>query len=623
MPHLLICLLLLQTPAPQALATDGVITGRVLDAAGAPVPAAIVALLGEGGARDATQRVLTDQDGRYFFDRLAAGKYTLNATKPGWMSGAFGKKRIDGVQAIFELAEHERRPKVDITMWKYGVLSGTIVDEAGEPLVDIPVKAVRRMLASGKRQMTFVGTARTDDRGMYRIAGMVPGEYSVFVPATVTSGATTVSPGNAPEDWLRSMTGEGTAPMSLNFESGVAAKSGRTLVTSLTGVTDAPSPDTPWLAIPPSFAGTPLTAGAAMFTLTPGQEHGGIDMQLRRVPTYSISGMLSVLGGSPANIVLHLMSAGLADFPLFDVATATADGSGVFTFFGVPTGDYVIRVVRVPLAPGQRLAITSSGTTQSVRMLGGGPGSSPPAVPVEPLLHATEKVSVADASVKNVLVTLRPGPRITGRVEFDGSAKKPQTDAEWRAAGVWPERANGYQSTNPPTGQFVSDGTFSLPSLMPGDYYVRATAPAGWSVKSIAWQGHNLIDAPLALANTDVADVIVTFTDHAGTVGGTVYAANDVPDAAALVVFFPTTAEEWTDYGVVSPRMVGVRTQPDGTFRTRPMAEGDYFMIAIPDDQAAEWQDPATLAKLSKTAKRVTVRDGESSNENLKAERIK
>ncbi len=620
---LLLCLLLFQAPAPQAPATDGIVLGRVLDAAGAPVPAVVVALLGEKGARDSTQRVLTDDLGRYFFDHLAAGKYTLNATKPGWVSGAHGRKRVDGAAGVLELVEHERKPNTDITMWKHGVLSGTIVDEGGEPLVDIPVRAVQRMLAAGKRQMMFVGSARTDDRGMYRIAGMIPGEYSVFVPATVMSGATTFSAGDAPEAWLRSMTGEGTAPMSLNFESGVAAKSGRTVVSSLTGVTEAPSVDVPWLAIPPSFAGTAYTAGAAMFTLASGQEYGGIDMQLLTVPTYSISGTLSVLGGSPANIVLHLMSAGLADFPLFDVATATADASGAFTFFGVPTGDYVIRVVRAPLAPGQRLVIASSGATEAVRLLGGGPGSAPPGVPVEPLLHATEKVSVTNAPLKNVLVTLKSGPRVTGRVEFDGALKKPETDAEWRQFRLWPERANGYQSINPPFGEFKADGTFALPSLLPGDYFVRASATSGWSVKSITWQGHSLIDAPLALAGTDVADVVITFTDHAGTVGGTVYGSNDAPSASAMVLFFPVSADDWTDFGVTSPRIIGLRAGQDGSFRTPPMFEGEYFMVAISDELAANWQDPETLARLVKVAKRVTVRDGESSNENLKVVAVK
>ena len=79
----------------------------------------------------------------------------------------------------------------------------------------------------------------------------------------------------------------------------------------------------------------------------------------------------------------------------------------------------------------------------------------------------------------------------------------------------------------------------------------------------------------------------------------------------------------WTDYGRTSPRMASARVKGDGTFVTGALIEGDYYMVAIPDDQAVEWQDPATLAKLAKIAKQLTVRDGETSHENLKLERLK
>ena len=352
-----LCLLLFQTPAPPAPAADGIITGRVLDAAGAPVPAAIVALQPATGGRAAIQRVLTDELGRYFFDRLAPGRYSLDATKSGWANGSYGRKRADGPGVPIELTEHERRANTDITMWKYGVLTGMLVDEGGEPLVDVQVRAVRRMLVSGKRQLMFVGTTRTDDRGMYRIANLLPGDYNVFVPATVMSGGATFPPGGAPDAWLRSMTGEGTAPLLFDFDSGVAARNSRAVVTSMLGIRATPSTDASWLVIPSSFAGAPGVAGAAAFTIASGEERAGIDMQLRVTPTVPVSGLLSMPGGSPVNLVLHLMSAGLESFPLFDVATATADGSGAFTFFGVPPGDYVIRVVRVPMAPGMGIAV--------------------------------------------------------------------------------------------------------------------------------------------------------------------------------------------------------------------------------------------------------------------------
>ena len=629
MGRLLICLLLVQAGAAQLPptstappATDGIILGRVLDAAAnTPVPSVIVSLQAMGGANAATQRVLTDDEGRYFFDQLPPGNYSVNTTKQGWVVGTYGRKRIDGGGLSVALAEHEKKPNIDIVMWKYGVLSGTIVDESGEPLVDIEVRAVRHKLMSGIRRRVFAGSTRTDDRGMYRIAGLIPADYNVFVPATVMSGAMTFSAGNAPEEWLRTMTGEGTAPMSFNFDTGVAARSGRSVVSSLTGVTTPPSPDTPWLATPSSFAGTSGVAGARLITLQSGQERGNIDMQLVASPTYSVSGTVLFPNGSPANIALHLMSADLADFPLFDIATATADASGAFTFFGVPSGDYVIRVVRAPLAPGMRFGVAGS-VNPRVMMMGGAPGGAPPAVPTEPLLHATEKVSVGAAPVRGVQIALRAGPRITGRAEFDGTAPRP-TPVEWVRVSVSLDRANGYESPMPPFGRFADDGTFALPSVMPGEYYVRANAPPGWTVKSMTWQGNNLLDAPLALTGTDVQDVVVTFTDRPSIIRGTVFAPNDTPDAWATVVIFPVDKEQWTDHGANPLKLYGARTSAEGTFATRSMPAGDYYMIAIPDEQASGWQDPQVLEKLARTAKLVSVRNGESSSETLKTERIK
>jgi hypothetical protein len=634
MMTLLLCLLL-QTPAgtaPSAApAADALITGRVVEVATndvatadaakvVPVPAAIVSIASPGGARDATLRVLTDDEGRYFFDRLAPGKYTITVTKPGWIDGGFGKRRPEGTTTTVEIAEHERRASVDIQMWKHAVLSGTVVDEAGEPMVDIQVRAVRKVLVAGRRQMTFAGVTRTDDRGVYRLAKLVPGDYSVFVPATVTSGPLTFGT-SAPPEWMKTMTGDGTAPMAFEFSTGVAASSGSAVVSTLTGASAAPAADAPWMAVPPTFAGTIDSAGAATFSLASGQERRGVDMQLRMVPTYAISGTLTAPDEPVANFALHLMSADLVDYPLFDVAVANADASGAFTFFGVPQGDYVIRVVRTPMATGQRFAITSdTNGPVGVRWISEGPNGPRPAVPTEPLLHVTEKVTVADAPVRGLQLALKRGARITGRAEFVGAAKRPAGN-DWRQVRVSPERANGLVSPMP-FGVFDDEGKFSTPGLLPGEYYLRATPPAGWTVKSVMWQGHDLSTTMFDLGGADVSDVVVTFIDQpSGLSGNVLRAEGDAPDATATVLVFPSNREDWVDYGVTAYRFAAARTNADGTFKTGTLPPGDYLMIAIPDDLATDWQDPARLAKLAVKAKPVLVREGEVSSENLRTDR--
>ena len=68
-----------------------------------------------------------------------------------------------------------------IRLWKGGAITGRVLDEAGEPLVDVAVAAVRR--SSDGRLLTGP-TARTDDRGVYRLATLTPGSYLVVVPQT-------------------------------------------------------------------------------------------------------------------------------------------------------------------------------------------------------------------------------------------------------------------------------------------------------------------------------------------------------------------------------------------------------------------------------------------------------
>lgn len=627
MGRLLICLLLVHFGADQAPQTkpieDAMVTGRVIDAGtGTPVPAAIVALQPSAGPATSVQRVLTDDEGRYFFDRLAPGMYSITTTKSGWISGSYGRKRIDGGGLPVELTEHEKKSSIDILTWKYGVISGQIVDEFQEPLVDIEVRAVRRVLVSGKRQMMFAGSARTDDRGVYRLGGLIPDEYSVFVPTTVMSGAMTFPAGGASQEWLRTMTGDGTAPMSFDFDAGVLGRNGTSFVRSPLGVSSIPPSDAAWLAVTPSFAAAFGVAGATWFTIASGQERGGVDMMLKPSVTYPISGTLTLPEGSPANLALHLLSAGLEDFPLFDVATAHADASGKFTFYGVPNGEYVIRVVRAPLAPDARLGVASTTNTTFVMSSNRDrPGSMAP-LATEPLWHVTQKVSVANAPVKDVQLVMKPGPRVSGRVEFVGASARPNADA-WRSATVSLEAANGYRPTSPPRGQFRDAEAFAIESVRPAEYYVRATAPSGWFVKSIMWQGHSLVDAPLALGTSDVADVVITFTDQPAMISGDVYGSDEQPALTATVLVFPVDPELWIDYGRVSPRMDAARVNHLGKFSTKPLVDGAYYMIALADETVADWQDPATLAKLAKIAKQVTVRDGETSHENLKLERIR
>jgi hypothetical protein len=628
MSYLLLCLVLAQTP-PQTPATEGtaLITGRVVDGmTKSPVSAAIVSIGAPGFTRRTSiDSVITDGDGRNFFDRITAGTYNMTVTKPGWLDGAVGRRRPEGEATPFTIKSDDRRSDVELQMWKRSLMSGTVLDEAGEPVVDVLVWAVRRKIFAGRPQMELTTAVRTDDRGAFRLSGLVPGNYSVLLPTMISSGPITFAAGSAPMEWLQTMTGLGGAPLSVDRQSGIAAGDGRNVVTGMTELASGPADSAPWMTLPPTFFGGSSTT-PTFVSLEPGQERQGMTIAARRVPTQSISGVLVVPGASAASYALHLLPASMADFPLFDVATAVADASGAFTFYGIPSGNYVIRVVRVPAPKGPNARATTAYVDVNRKFVsisaGFVRGAPPPPVDTEPLLFANEPVTVGDTAVRGLTITLRQGVRLSGRADFVGTAPPPLPDS-LPTVPVAAGAANGfvpYMASQYSVGHLSTDGTFTTPSLVPGQYVLAPGATSPWTVKSVTAGGVDVTDLPIDVTS-DVGDIVITYTDRVDSIRGTV-TAQGAEDPHASVLMFSTRAEHWVDYGHASGRMKRARTSTTGTFSltARP---GDYFVIAFPDDEIADWRDPAFLAKLAPRAQRVSVRAGESPTLSLSTVSIK
>ena len=136
-------------PAPPPLARGtAVIVGQVVDAAtGKGVSNAIVSL---GG----TRRAMSTSDGRFAFRALPSGSHSLSAVRSGYIGGAYGMRRPDGPTLPVVLADGERRADIVILMWRHSSITGSIVDEAGEPVVG------SRSLPCGERQLAADDASR-------------------------------------------------------------------------------------------------------------------------------------------------------------------------------------------------------------------------------------------------------------------------------------------------------------------------------------------------------------------------------------------------------------------------------------------------------------------------------
>src|SRR5690606_9380240 len=67
--------------------------------------------------------------------------------------------------------------------------TGIVVDEHGEPAAGTQIRALRYVMQTGERRLQMAGQDQTDDRGMYRIFQLQPGDYMInAVPRNMAVG---------------------------------------------------------------------------------------------------------------------------------------------------------------------------------------------------------------------------------------------------------------------------------------------------------------------------------------------------------------------------------------------------------------------------------------------------
>ena len=136
--------------------------------------------------------------------------------------------------------------------------------------------------------------------------------------------------------------------------------------------------------------------------------------------------------GPVPNVGIRLVPAGAESVATeIDTAATISDSSGAFVFLGVPSGQYTLKVAKqlpLPAQPGTSTIIQSGSGTVTMSF-SGSPGAAPPPLPEGDSLWASLALPVGTTDIGDLVVTLRPGARITGRVEFDGSTPPPSSDA--------------------------------------------------------------------------------------------------------------------------------------------------------------------------------------------------
>ena len=169
---------------PNAKGT-GVLRGRILNAEGHPLRRVQIRLSGETIPEGRTAS--TNTSGKWEIRDLPAGRFTLSATRAGYLNAVFGQKRFGEPGRPIELADAQALESLDFTLTHNGVISGHVYDEAGEPLAGANVMPLQMRFFNGRRRLTPTrGNTSTDDSGQYRIGSLEPGDYYIYVTSRET-----------------------------------------------------------------------------------------------------------------------------------------------------------------------------------------------------------------------------------------------------------------------------------------------------------------------------------------------------------------------------------------------------------------------------------------------------
>lgn len=579
---------------PVPVTGTGVIIGRVVEGnTTSAVAGTVVTITGAGGG--VNQRVRVDSSGRFLFRDLPVGEFSVVASKSGYVGGAAGQRSPNGPTRPLELAVGERVSDLTLRLWQAGAIAGTILDEAGDPIVGIKVALAERRLINGRRRpapgQNFAAT--TDDRGTYRFGSVPPGDYYVVARTSeeeVARGLMSLVAGDPGVIFSLAAKAMGGRPQDLlGFEAALSV-------------------------YPPIFhPSAALPSQATVVTIRSGEVREGVDIRMKVVPLARLAGTFAGLGSeAPGPVQVRLVLPD-ADGSEFEVARAIDTSNGKFDFLAVPSGTYTLRAYQA--AATARPAPQAQG---GVAVTGrGGRGSGPPPLSTDPSYWASMPITLNGLESQNVSLMMQRGFMIRGRIEFDGSAPREPDQLDRMIVTLAAE--DPLTAAMNLRAKVEPDGTFRTASVPPGRYRVRVSAFGVWLPKSAMLEGRDVIDEALEVETADVSNIVITLSDRPfGSVSGTVRTARGDPDPDALVAVFPADPRLRTDLSGTGRRLRLARTTKSGLYRIPGLPAGEYLIVAGGDELFDNWLEASALQALSQRATPIEIGDGTAKNQELK-----
>lgn len=478
-----------------------------------------------------TTSVVTDVGGRFELKGIDPGRYRLKVSRTGFVTQEYGQRTPADPGSEIRLSPGQNLRDLLFRLIPWGIIAGRVLDEDGEPLPWAQVSALREVYSHGKRKLSPEALVPTNDLGEYRLFGLKPGRY--FISAKFRPGSHVIGRGEVREDDI-----------------------------------DDPRPE----LMPIYYRNSPEPAGASTITVRAGEEISSVEILLRPVSTFRLSGRVhNMVAGRRSNIgaivQLEQRNSNVA-WGAPDRQTILDNSDGPFEIAGVLPGSYTLSAYWFD--DGRRY-------------------------------QARQSIEVGNANVEGVSLTIGTGIQIYGRIVWDG---KPSMDRDELVVNL--AAADSRISFNAPAR--VLGSSFILREVFEGTYHLGVQGQSkDCYIKSIHYGSSEALENGFTVVRGTQPSLEVTISSRGAHVSGAVTDNDNLPVTGVWVVLVPDEAHR--DQSRLYQK---VATDQYGHYLLRGILPGDYKIFCWDEVEDGAWEDPDFLKTFEDRGQKISVEDADT-----------
>jgi len=325
------------------------------------------------------------------------------------------------------------------------------------------------------------------------------------------------------------------------------------------------------------YPGVTDSGKASAITIKEGDEIASIDILMKQVTVYRVRGKVVNLLPKPSGrrwSQVHVLRINQGAGWESIGAASVGDADGSFEIREIPPGNYTIRVMS---------------RSDDGRML------------------VTQRdITVGNADVEGLTLTIGEGVNIPGRVTWDGT---PRLERQGFVIAAISTENEPFPSTR---AEVDDNNQFMLKNVYDGEFRLDAWGISkDCYIKEVRYSDSIVPDATIRVAKGLVGPLEITLSSRGAHVQGTVLNEDTLPAVGAWAVAIPDKKTRRASYSA--------NTDQYGHFEVRGLPPGKYKLFSWAGLQQGTWEDPEFLKPFEEKGEKIALQEGDQKTLSLVA----